>query len=59
MSGLLLAVKLLMTVGQKIVDLHHKGVDTKVANEMKDLVDNVHAVVDKYHKAHGLDKEDN
>lgn len=55
---LLLGLKLLHKAGQKIIDLHNKGVDRKIIDEVNAFIQEMHDLVDAHHAEHvGSDEE--
>lgn len=49
---LLLGLKLLHKAGQKIIDLHNKGVDKAIIDEVNAFIQELHDLVDSHHKEH-------
>ena len=54
LAGLMLAAHIAMTIGKKVIELHNKGVDQKVIDEINKVVKEVHDVIDQHHTNAGL-----
>ena len=54
LAGLTLAAHIAMTIGKKVLELHNKGVDQKVIDEINKVVKEVHDVIDQHHTDAGL-----
>ncbi len=54
LAGLTLAAHIAMTIGKKVLELHNKGVDQKVIDEINKVVKEVHDVIDQHHTNAGL-----
>ena len=54
LAGLMLAAHIAMTIGKKVIELHNKGVDQKVIDEINKVVREVHDVIDQHHTNAGL-----
>ena len=54
LAGLTLAAHIAMTIGKKVIELHNKGVDQKVIDEINKVVKEVHDVIDQHHTNAGL-----
>ena len=54
LAGLTLAAHIAMTIGKKVLELHNKGVDRKVIDEINKVVKEVHDVIDGHHTNAGL-----
>ena len=50
-KGLLHAAHLAMQIGQKLLELHNKGVSKAIRDEIHNAVKEVHDVIDKHHMA--------
>ena len=55
--GLTLAAHIAMTIGKKILELHNKGIDQKVIDEINKVVKEVHDVINQHHTNAGLKKD--
>lgn len=51
-ATLLIGLKLLHKAAQKIVDLHAKGVDKTIIDEVNGFIQELHDLVDAHHKEH-------
>lgn len=58
LGTLLLGLKILHKAAQKIIDLHAKGVDTAIIEEVNDFIRELHDLVDSHHKAQVGSDED-
>ena len=54
LAGLMLAAHIAMTIGKKVIELHNKGVDQKIIDEINKVVKEVHDVIDQHHTNAGL-----
>ena len=54
LAGLMLAAHIAMTIGKKVIELHNKGVDQKIIDEINKVVNEVHDVIDQHHTNAGL-----
>ena len=55
LAGLMLAAHIAMTIGKKVIELHNKGVDQKIIDEINKVVHKeVHDVIDQHHTNAGL-----
>ena len=54
LAGLMLAAHIAMTIGKKVIELHNKGVDQKIIDEINKVVHDVHDVIDGHHTNAGL-----
>ena len=58
LGTLLLGLKLLHKAAQKIIDLHAKGVDKTIIDEVNEFIQELHDLVDKHHKEHVSSNEE-
>jgi len=55
---LLLGLKLLHKAAQMILDLHNKGVDTAIIDEVNNFIQELHDLVDDHHAKHVRSHQD-